>query len=852
MKPLTIRWRLFLLVLLVVIPALLVQLFGAWNDLQQDISDRKSEISRLVIHAQQDFMAVVTQMQSEFLALSQTNELRSSTDCNLVYNDLRFAYERLSPDVSNLLLSDPQGHVFCFINPAESQGNLAGQPEFQAALENLGLSLGTFSPNPTSGTPVIRIAYPVISSDGNVQSVIIAILESNWLINWKNETDLPPDTALTLFSPDGTLLYRSLNGVESKPDLANTHHAAWLALIQNHQNILEAPDLDGVLRLNALVPLTFGSQTPAFLHLGYPVAGLYTHAHQSLWWKLLLLGLIMAAALLIAWWGSEVFFLKPFGKLMRAVEQVQAGDLGVHITGVGGVAELDQLSSSFDRMTSALQQREADRQVSEARFRAIFETSAVGVGVMSLDRKLLDANASLCKMFGRTREELIGNSPFIVIHPEDYPQSTQEYLDLLAGDQSYYTSERRYVRKNGEVFWAHVTQSVVRDANGHSLYLVGMVIDINDERRMLAELQESEAHFRAVFDNAAVGVALMSLDHKVVQINQTAMRLTGFGADEMKGVDPVFMSFEEDRHIDAELYKELVEGKRDQYTVEKRYYKKNKTLFWGRVNFSAVCGADGKPKHIIGMIEDITEEKRAAERLAQQEQEYRRILEQRIAERTEELSHANTLLQQKAAQEAVVAERTRLARDLHDAVTQTLFSATLIADVLPQLWEINIAEGQKRLAELHQLTRGALAEMRTLLVELRPNALLEVPLPSLLRQLAEAITGRSRVDVQLSLDGDRSLPPDVQVALYRIAQEALNNVVKHARATQAMLTLRLGEQVRLTITDNGTGFDPAAVTADHLGLKIMRERAESIGAQLKVYSEPGDGAQISVLWEGTL
>jgi signal transduction histidine kinase len=197
----------------------------------------------------------------------------------------------------------------------------------------------------------------------------------------------------------------------------------------------------------------------------------------------------------------------------------------------------------------------------------------------------------------------------------------------------------------------------------------------------------------------------------------------------------------------------------------------------------------------------------------------------------------------------VLAERTRLARDLHDAVTQTLFSTTLIADVLPELWEMNRAEGKRRLEELRLLTRGALAEMRTLLVELRPNALVEVPLPVLLRQFIDALIGRSRINIQLSAEGDHKLPGDVQISLYRIAQEALNNVVKHAKASEAVVTVRLGATIRLTIADNGKGFDPSIVTADHLGVKIMRERAEAIGARFTIFSEPGEGTQVSVLWQ---
>ena len=129
----------------------------------------------------------------------------------------------------------------------------------------------------------------------------------------------------------------------------------------------------------------------------------------------------------------------------------------------------------------------------------------------------------------------------------------------------------------------------------------------------------------------------------------------------------------------------------------------------------------------------------------------------------------NARLYEQSEQAAVAAERSRLARDLHDAVTQTLFSASLIAEVLPRIWERNPEEGRRRLDELRELTRGALAEMRTLLLELRPSALVDAPLNDLLRQLAESITGRARVPVTVEVEGECALPPEVKVALYRIA-----------------------------------------------------------------------------------
>ncbi|MGD8406783.1 MAG: PAS domain S-box protein, partial [Anaerolineales bacterium] len=486
---------------------------------------------------------------------------------------------------------------------------------------------------------------------------------------------------------------------------------------------------------------------------------------------------------------------------------------------------------------------------SEARFRTMFETSAVGIGMMGLDGKLIDANPALCQMYGYSCEELIGQTAALVTHPDDLSNSAQHLQSLLTGRYDHYTGERRYIRKNGEMIWAQITMSMVRDAQSKPLYIVGILTDITEKKRMLDDLRRSQARFQAVFENAAVGIAVMGLDRKPIAINPVTEKIIGYELEELKDVNPRDLAIPEDRSLDSDMFPELIAGKRNAYVMERRYRRKNGEIFWARINYSLVRDLDGNPEYLVGMIEDIDDQKRASERLATQETEHRRILEQRIAERTEELNKANELLQQKAAQEAVTAERTRLARDLHDAVTQTLFSATLIADVLPDIWSMNEEEGQRRLGELRQLTRGALAEMRTLLVELRPNALVEVPLPTLLRQLSEALTGRARIDIQFSSEGERVLPSDVQIAFYRIAQEALNNVVKHSKASQAAVMLRLGEQVRLSITDDGAGFDPSSVTADHLGLKIMCERSDAIGAKFNLYSEPGEGTQVTVTWQ---
>jgi signal transduction histidine kinase len=216
----------------------------------------------------------------------------------------------------------------------------------------------------------------------------------------------------------------------------------------------------------------------------------------------------------------------------------------------------------------------------------------------------------------------------------------------------------------------------------------------------------------------------------------------------------------------------------------------------------------------------------------------------------------------RAQRVAVMEERSRLARELHDAVTQSLFSSSMLAEALPEIWENDAEEGRRVLQELRGLTRAALAEMRMLLLELRPTALVEAPLEDLLRQLAEAASGRVAIPIAVTVEGQAALPGAVKIALYRIIQEALNNAARHAKATRIALRLRCvpiqvddpgrlpGLTVLLSVRDDGCGFDPTRILPGHLGLSIMEERARAIGASLSIDSDPREGTQVTVLWEG--
>ncbi len=206
---------------------------------------------------------------------------------------------------------------------------------------------------------------------------------------------------------------------------------------------------------------------------------------------------------------------------------------------------------------------------------------------------------------------------------------------------------------------------------------------------------------------------------------------------------------------------------------------------------------------------------------------------------------SNARLLSRASELAAGDERQRLARDLHDSINQTLWTSAISAESL--LRELGPDSPlHERVSRLRLLARGALAEMRTLLLELRPAELELVELHQLIGQLAEALECRRTVQLKLDIQ-PVELDAAKRLVFYRIAQECLNNVSRHA--TASTVNIQLGSDVRnvfLRISDDGLGFEPAGVTASHMGVKIMKERAASVGASFTLESTPGKGVNVTV------
>jgi signal transduction histidine kinase len=209
----------------------------------------------------------------------------------------------------------------------------------------------------------------------------------------------------------------------------------------------------------------------------------------------------------------------------------------------------------------------------------------------------------------------------------------------------------------------------------------------------------------------------------------------------------------------------------------------------------------------------------------------------------------NARLHERSRELSTIEERKRLARELHDSVTQTLFSIGLTAEAAAGLVEADPARAREQLGHLQELARSAMGEMRSLIFELRPAELETEGLAAALRKHVDVVRRLHEQEIELCVEGERRLPPEVEKGLLRIAQEALGNAVRHSGAGRVTLTLAARDsRVSLRVEDDGDGFEPeeAVTRSRRLGLTSMRERAEALGGTLEIDSERGRGTVVDV------
>jgi signal transduction histidine kinase len=209
----------------------------------------------------------------------------------------------------------------------------------------------------------------------------------------------------------------------------------------------------------------------------------------------------------------------------------------------------------------------------------------------------------------------------------------------------------------------------------------------------------------------------------------------------------------------------------------------------------------------------------------------------------------NARLHEESKRLAVSEERNRLARELHDSVAQSLSSIALISQALPRILQKDADYARERIERVTELARDAQAEMRAIILQLRPISLQEEGLARALAKLTETFQAREQIEVQLRVEGDRRLPLSIEEAMWRIAQEALNNVAKHAGASKVWVELRVEPALAaLTVADDGSGFQIEGAPAERttLGITSMRERAALLGGAIAITSLPDKGTTVDL------
>ena len=260
---------------------------------------------------------------------------------------------------------------------------------------------------------------------------------------------------------------------------------------------------------------------------------------------------------------------------------------------------------------SAKKAAEYALRVSEAKFRAVFETSGIGMTLVDTADHILDANRSYQKMLGYTLEELREMTIADFTHPGDVVIDALLFQEMMKGLRDSYRMEKRYIRKDGQMIWVDLTVSCVRDENGEISFLCGMVADITKRKQAKIALEESKKQFQTVFTQAPFAAALLDLDGHVLMSNIALQKMIGYTEKELENLRFTKFTHPDDIDADWSLCQELINGTRDTYRLEKRYLHKNGSIIWGSLAVSLIRDLDGKPKYVVGMVEDITDRKLA-------------------------------------------------------------------------------------------------------------------------------------------------------------------------------------------------------------------------------------------------
>jgi PAS domain S-box-containing protein len=460
----------------------------------------------------------------------------------------------------------------------------------------------------------------------------------------------------------------------------------------------------------------------------------------------------------------------------------------------------------------------------ELKYRNIFENSGEGIFQTTPDGRFLIANPALAEMLGfESAQELMDSRTDLARQQYVDPERRQELKKLLEENETIQGFEYQAYRKDGSKIFITTSVRAVRDRQGELLYYEGTAQDITERRRAEDALSEAEQKYRELFENAKDVIYVHELDGRYTSVNKAAEALSGYSREEILGkhftelVAPEFVN-----QVRDNLCRKLASEGETAYEIE--LIGKDGRRIPVEVN-SRLIRKNGIAIGVQGTARDITERKLAEEALRRYS---RRLIE---------------------AQED---ERQRIARELHDQIGQILTAVQFNLHTVQRLCPTSDAAAH--VDDGIRVLDEALEQVRDLSLDLRPSLLDDLGLVPALRWYAGRHARRTGLKPEVFTNlpqPDARFARDVETACFRIAQEALTNVARHAHASEVSVSLGIDEEnLHLVINDNGAGFDAEvlkkrASSAATLGFQGMRERAEAVGGSFKIVSAPSKGTQIN-------
>ncbi|MDP2640353.1 MAG: PAS domain S-box protein [Betaproteobacteria bacterium] len=512
-------------------------------------------------------------------------------------------------------------------------------------------------------------------------------------------------------------------------------------------------------------------------------------------------------------------------------------------------------------------QQEAGRALQEqiAHLQLVYDTSSAAIFNVDTQGVITHANRRMAEMFALPLENLIGSAYPSHVHGDERETGRQAMFALRDGKMTTLDRERRYRRGDGSEFWGHITGRQIVDAGSNVTGLVGVIVDITDAKLAGEALRRNEARLRELFDAFPIAVAHVDKAQRMTFANR--IYRDSYGND-YEGRPVREFAGERVYAVLEPIMRRVLAGEVVQY--EHTFVGDDGQPATRALRYIPDRDASGEVTGFFALREDITARRRAEEQI----RKLNRDLERRVDERTSELSAANAALQAEIKErrlaetaalslahrlrnmtrrlgEAQEVERRRLAAELHDGVCSNLAAIGLnLALLQKQLQHSDPASIESRLSGLIAQIDEAKANAKDISVDLRPLLLEDRDLFSALEEYARKFEGSTGIAVEVKgANSERLMPAEKKIALFRIAQEALTNCAKHARASSVAIEFDGdADHLRLSVADNGVGIDLAGINGKDLGLGLlsMQERAEAIGGRWQIDSAPGKGTRVIV------